>query len=34
MMRAMPRSSDAGEGVMKGQMLAKPVKIIAVKRVP
>ena len=29
-----PRSPDASEGVMKGQMLAKPIKIIAVKRVP
>ncbi len=29
-----PRSLDAGEGVMKGQMLAKPVKILTVRRVP
>lgn len=27
-----PRSVDGGEGVMKGQMLAKPVKIISVRR--
>lgn len=27
-----PRSLDGGEGVMKGQMLAKPVKIISVRR--
>ena len=27
-----PRSVDDGEGVMKGQMLAKPVKIISVRR--
>ena len=29
-----PRSLDAGEGVMKGQMLAKPVTILTVRRVP
>jgi len=27
-----PRSSAAGEGVMKGQMLAKPVKILTARR--
>ena len=27
-----PRSEDGGEGVMKGQMLAKPVKILSVRR--
>jgi len=27
-----PRSTDAGEGVMKGQMLAHPVKILAARR--
>lgn len=28
-----PRSPDAGEGVMKGQMIASPVKIISARRV-
>jgi len=28
-----PRSETAGEGAMKGQMLASPVKIINVRRV-
>ena len=27
-----PRSEDTGEGVMKGQMLAKPVKILTARR--
>jgi peptidyl-prolyl cis-trans isomerase A (cyclophilin A) len=29
---SQPRSSTAGEGVMKGQMLAAPVKILTVRR--
>jgi peptidyl-prolyl cis-trans isomerase A (cyclophilin A) len=29
---ALPRSETAGEGVMKGQMLANPVKILTVRR--
>jgi peptidyl-prolyl cis-trans isomerase A (cyclophilin A) len=29
-----PRSEDAGEGVMKGQMIAMPVKILTVRRAP
>lgn len=29
-----PLSPTAGEGVMKGQMLANPVKVISVRRVP
>jgi peptidyl-prolyl cis-trans isomerase A (cyclophilin A) len=29
----LPRSATAGEGVMKGQMLADPVKILTVRRV-
>ena len=28
----LPRSPDAGEGVMKGQMLAEPVKVLSVRR--
>lgn len=28
----LPRSATAGEGVMKGQMLAEPVKILTVRR--
>jgi peptidyl-prolyl cis-trans isomerase A (cyclophilin A) len=31
---ASPKSPTAGEGVMKGQMLADPVKIITARRVP
>lgn len=31
---AAPTSPTAGEGVMKGEMLAKPVKIITARRVP
>ncbi|NML08833.1 peptidylprolyl isomerase [Sphingobium sp. AR-3-1] len=31
---AAPKSATAGEGVMKGQMLAAPVKILTVRRVP
>jgi peptidyl-prolyl cis-trans isomerase A (cyclophilin A) len=30
----LPRSADAGEGAMKGQMLAEPVKILTVRRAP
>jgi peptidyl-prolyl cis-trans isomerase A (cyclophilin A) len=30
---AAPRSPTLGEGVMKGQMLAAPIKIISVRRV-
>jgi peptidyl-prolyl cis-trans isomerase A (cyclophilin A) len=29
-----PRSATLGEGVMKGQMLEKPVKVISARRVP
>ena len=29
-----PRSEEAGEGVMKGQMLAPPVKILSARRLP
>jgi peptidyl-prolyl cis-trans isomerase A (cyclophilin A) len=29
-----PRSSTAGQGVMKGQMLAVPVKILTARRAP
>jgi peptidyl-prolyl cis-trans isomerase A (cyclophilin A) len=29
-----PRSSTAGEGIMKGQMLAMPVKILTARRLP
>jgi peptidyl-prolyl cis-trans isomerase A (cyclophilin A) len=28
----LPRSADAGDGSMKGQMLAEPVKILTVRR--
>ncbi|KKC24124.1 peptidylprolyl isomerase, partial [Sphingomonas sp. SRS2] len=31
---AAPRSPTLGEGVMKGQMIAAPVKIISVRRIP
>ncbi len=31
---AAPTSPTAGEGVMKGEMLAKPVKIITARREP
>lgn len=31
---AMPKSPTAGEGVMKGQMLEQPVKIITARRIP
>lgn len=31
---AAPTSPTAGEGVMKGEMLAKPVKIITARRIP
>lgn len=31
---AMPKSPTAGEGVMKGQMLARPVRIVTARRVP
>lgn len=30
----MPRSATAGEGAMKGDMLADPVKIVSARRVP
>lgn len=30
----LPRSTDAGDGSMKGQMLAEPVKILTVRRAP
>jgi peptidyl-prolyl cis-trans isomerase A (cyclophilin A) len=30
---AQPRSLDAGEGAMKGQMLASPVKILSARRI-
>lgn len=30
----MPKSPTAGEGVMKGQMLEQPVKIITARRIP
>jgi peptidyl-prolyl cis-trans isomerase A (cyclophilin A) len=30
---AAPTSPTAGEGVMKGEMLAKPVKIVTARRV-
>jgi hypothetical protein len=33
-MLAMPRDPVKGEGTMKGEYLAKPVKIIKVSRVP
>jgi peptidyl-prolyl cis-trans isomerase A (cyclophilin A) len=29
---SMPRSADIGDGSMKGQMLANPVKILTVRR--
>jgi len=29
----LPRSETAGEGIMKGQMLAEPVKILSVRRI-
>jgi len=29
-----PRSTTQGQGVMKGQMLAAPVKILSARRVP
>jgi peptidyl-prolyl cis-trans isomerase A (cyclophilin A) len=29
---ALPRSETAGEGVMKGQMLAVPLKVMTVRR--
>ncbi len=31
---AMPKSPTEGEGVMKGQMLARPVRIVTARRVP
>lgn len=31
---AAPRDPDAGEGAMKGEMIAKPVKIISARRAP
>ena len=31
---AMPVSATEGEGVMKGQILAKPVKILTARRTP
>ena len=31
---AAPTSPTAGEGVMKGEMLAKPVKIVTARRIP
>jgi len=31
---AAPKSATAGEGVMKGQMLAAPIRIITARRVP
>ena len=30
----MPRSTTKGEGIMKGQMLAPPVRIVSARRVP
>ena len=30
----LPLSPTAGEGVMKGQMLARPVRLLTVRRVP
>jgi peptidyl-prolyl cis-trans isomerase A (cyclophilin A) len=33
-MLELPRSTDAGDGSMKGQMLAEPVKILTVRRAP
>lgn len=29
----LPRSAEAGEGAMKGQMLAEPVKILSIQRI-
>jgi peptidyl-prolyl cis-trans isomerase A (cyclophilin A) len=31
---AAPKSPTAGEGVMKGQMLEQPVKILTARRIP
>ena len=31
---AAPKSATAGEGVMKGQMLEAPIKIMTARRVP
>lgn len=33
-MLELPRSAEAGDGSMKGQMLAEPVKILTVRRAP
>lgn len=33
-MLELPRSQDAGNGSMKGQMLAEPVKVLTVRRAP
>ena len=30
----VPLSTTEGEGVMKGQMIAKPVRVLTVRRVP
>jgi peptidyl-prolyl cis-trans isomerase A (cyclophilin A) len=33
-MLELPRSQEAGDGSMKGQMLAEPVKVLTVRRAP